>query len=99
MNTNPRNPIINTRAFSDDTARAAELTRAFVVAGEQAGLRTTAKHFPGHGDTEKDSHDSLPVLSEAIADVLEGREFVPFQAAIDAGCSLVMTAHVAYPGD
>ncbi len=96
VNSNPRNPIINTRAFSDDTARATALVRAFVVAGEQAGLCTTTKHFPGHGDTEKDSHDSLPVLSEA-RDVLEGREFVPFRAAIDAGCSLVMTAHVAYP--
>lgn len=96
VNSNPRNPIINTRAFSNDTARAAVLTRAFVVAAEEAGLATTAKHFPGHGDTEKDSHDSLPVLDRS-RETLEGREFVPFRAAIDAGCSLVMTAHVAYP--
>ncbi len=62
VNTNPRNPIINTRAFSENTARATSLTRAYVVAAEAAGLCTTAKHFPGHGDTQGDSHDSLPSL-------------------------------------
>src|SRR4051794_14408525 len=62
VNSNPRNPIINTRAFNEDTERAAALTRAYVVAAETAGLCTTAKHFPGHGDTEGDSHDSLPSL-------------------------------------
>src|SRR4051794_22271249 len=96
VSTNPRNPIINTRAFSDDVSRATDLTRAFVVSAEAAGLRTAAKHFPGHGDTEKDSHDSLPTI-EAPRSVLEQRELPPFRAAIDAGCSMVMTAHVSYP--
>lgn len=96
VNSNPRNPIINTRSFSRDTVRATRLTRAFVEAAESAGLRTTAKHFPGHGDTEKDSHDSLPTIDLPI-EILRAREFVPFQAAVDAGCSLVMTAHVSYP--
>lgn len=96
VNSNPRNPIINTRAFSKDTQRAAALTRAYVAAAEAAGLFTTAKHFPGHGDTERDSHDSLPSLPLNI-EQLRNRELLPFQAAIDAGCSLVMTAHVAFP--
>jgi beta-glucosidase-like glycosyl hydrolase len=93
---NPRNPIINTRAFSDDLEVVTKLTQAFITTAEEAGLCTTAKHFPGHGDTEKDSHDSLPELLLSRQQ-LESRELVPFQTAIDAGCSLVMTAHVSYP--
>src|SRR5205807_132505 len=81
---------------SGDAARATELTRAFVVAAEAAGLCTTAKHFPGHGDTEHDSHDSLPSVLRTL-EQLQACELPPFQAAIDAGCSLIMTAHVAYP--
>jgi beta-glucosidase-like glycosyl hydrolase len=96
VNSNPRNPIINTRAFSKDIQRAAALTRAYVAAAEGAGLFTTAKHFPGHGDTERDSHDSLPSLPFSI-EQLRSRELIPFQAAIDSGCALVMTAHVAFP--
>jgi beta-N-acetylhexosaminidase len=96
VNSNPRNPIINTRAFSDDAERAAALTWAYVEAAETAGLYTTAKHFPGHGDTEVDSHDSLPRLP-LTAEQLRSRELIPFRAAIEAGCSLVMTAHVSYP--
>jgi beta-glucosidase-like glycosyl hydrolase len=96
VNSNRRNPIINTRAFSDSPERAAALTRAYVSAAESAGLYTSAKHFPGHGDTERDSHDSLPSLPLSIEQLRE-RELVPFRAAIDAGCALVMTAHVAYP--
>jgi beta-glucosidase-like glycosyl hydrolase len=96
VNTNPRNPIIATRAFGERVDRVVELTRAYVAASEAAGLPTTAKHFPGHGHTSKDSHDSLPVVDRSLAD-LQSCELPPFQAAIDAGCSLVMTAHVAYP--
>ena len=96
VNTNPRNPIIATRAFSENVDRVVELTRAYVAASEAAGLPTTAKHFPGHGHTHKDSHDSLPVVERSLGD-LQQCELPPFRAAIDAGCSLVMTAHVAYP--
>jgi beta-glucosidase-like glycosyl hydrolase len=96
VNTNPRNPIIATRAFSERPERAAELAAGYVTAAEAAGLRTTAKHFPGHGDTHQDSHDSLPSVTRSL-DELEACELVPFRAAVDAGCSLVMTAHVAYP--
>jgi beta-N-acetylhexosaminidase len=59
-------------------------------------LLSTAKHFPGHGDTHQDSHDSLPSVAKTREE-LRACELVPFQAAIDAGCSLVMTAHVAFP--
>ena len=96
VNTNPRNPIIATRAFSENADRAAELTAAYVAAAEAAGLRTTAKHFPGHGDTHQDSHDSLPSVPRSLEE-LEACELVPFRAAVGAGCALVMTAHVAYP--
>jgi beta-glucosidase-like glycosyl hydrolase len=96
VSTNSANPIINTRAYSEQTERAAELTRAYVAVGESAGLLTTAKHFPGHGSTERDSHDSLPVAERSL-DELRACELVPFQVAIDAGCSLIMTAHVSYP--
>lgn len=96
VNTNPQNPIIATRAFSETPGRAAELTRAYVLAAEAAGLRTAAKHFPGHGDTHQDSHDSLPSVERSFS-ALQACELIPFQAAIDAECSLVMTAHVGYP--
>jgi beta-glucosidase-like glycosyl hydrolase len=96
VNTNPNNPIIATRAFSDNAYQAAELAAAYVTAAESAGLRTTAKHFPGHGDTHQDSHDSLPSVPRSL-EALEACELVPFRGAIDAGCSLVMTAHVAFP--
>jgi beta-N-acetylhexosaminidase len=95
VNTNPRNPIIATRAFSEGVDRVVELTRAYVAASEAAGMPTTAKHFPGHGHTIKDSHDSLPVVDRSLQQ-LQANELPPFQAAINAGCSLVMTAHVAY---
>ncbi len=96
VNTDPRNPIIAIRAFADEPERAAELVEAYVRAGEAAGLRTTAKHFPGHGDTHQDSHESLPKVEQSAA-TLAQRELVPFRAAISAGVSLIMTAHVAYP--
>ena len=96
VNTNPKNPIIATRAFSTNTDRAAEMAAAYVVAAEAAGLRTCAKHFPGHGDTQQDSHDSLPSVPRTIEE-LDSCELVPFAASILAGCSLVMTAHVAFP--
>ncbi len=96
INTNPLNPIISIRAFSEDMERAAELTAQYVRMAEETGLLTTAKHFPGHGDTFQDSHDSLPSVDRSL-DELRERELVPFQAAIDAGCSLIMTAHIAFP--
>jgi beta-glucosidase-like glycosyl hydrolase len=94
--TNPLNPIISIRAFNEEAERAAETTAQYVALAEEAGLLATAKHFPGHGDTHQDSHDSLPSVTKSL-DELRECELQPFQAAIDAGCSLVMTAHVAFP--
>lgn len=96
VNTDPRNPIIATRAFGEDPARASELVAAYVRSAEAAGLLTTAKHFPGHGDTHQDSHDDTPRV-ERSAETLRARELAPFRAAIDAGVSMIMTAHVEYP--
>ncbi len=96
VNTNRRNPIIAIRAFSEDPEHAAELTGTYVRKAETAGLQTTPKHFPGHGDTHQDSHDSLPSVDKSL-DELRKCELLPFRSAIDAGCSLIMTAHVAFP--
>lgn len=96
VNSDPRNPIIATRAFGDDPDRAAELVAAYVRAAEASGLETCAKHFPGHGDTHQDSHDAMPRV-EASGDTLRQRELAPFPAAIEAGVSMIMTAHVEYP--
>lgn len=93
---NEENPIIASRAFSDDPARAAELTAAFVEGVHEAGQFATAKHFPGHGGTAGDSHAELPVLDSDRAEI-EATDLVPFRAAIAAGVDLVMTAHVVYP--
>ncbi|MEO1498496.1 MAG: glycoside hydrolase family 3 N-terminal domain-containing protein [Planctomycetota bacterium] len=96
VNSDPRNPIIATRAFGDDTERASELVVSYVCAAEEAGLLTCAKHFPGHGDTHQDSHDAMPRV-QASRETLDHRELAPFRAAIDAGVSMLMTAHVEYP--
>lgn len=95
-NTNPRNPIIATRAFGNDPEVAAKLSACYVKAAEEAGLLSTAKHFPGHGDTQQDSHDAMPIVEHSLEE-LNHRELVPFRASIEAGCSLIMTAHVEYP--
>jgi beta-glucosidase-like glycosyl hydrolase len=95
VNTNPRNPIIATRAFGEDPQRVAELVAAYVKVVQSAGLLATAKHFPGHGHTDEDSHETLPSVGRSLGE-LEACEFMPFQAAIDARCALIMTAHVAY---
>ena len=95
-NSNPANPIINTRAFGEDPLRVAELGAAYIQGARAGGILTTAKHFPGHGDTESDSHLDLPavVADRARLDTLE---LVPFVRAIAEGVDAVMTAHVAVP--
>ena len=96
VNLDPRNPIIATRAFSDDPHVAAEMVRAYIRGCREEGLFTTAKHFPGHGNTHQDSHEEMPTVG-ADRDALEAGDLVPFAAAIEAGVDLVMTAHVLYP--
>ncbi len=96
LNNNPRNPIINTRSFGEDPRQASTLLAAYVRGAREHGLFTTAKHFPGHGDTDRDSHIDLPVVPGCWGR-LDTLELVPFRAAIEAGVTAVMTAHVAMP--
>ncbi len=93
---NPANPIIATRAFGRSLESVIPRVEAYVHGSHAEGLLTTAKHFPGHGDTETDSHDGTPLVSRTAAS-LEQLELPPFRAAVDAGVDLVMTAHVVYP--
>ncbi len=96
VNNNPNNPVINVRAFGEDPRTVMALTEAFIQGAESHAVLTCAKHFPGHGDTDLDSHLELPLIAHDVAR-LEAIEFPPFQAAIDAGVSSVMTAHLDVP--
>ena len=96
VNSNPDNPIINTRSFGEDPSAVAGLGIAYIRGAREGGVLTTAKHFPGHGDTRTDSHIELPVVT-ADRDRLDTLELVPFRAAVDEGVDAVMTAHVAVP--
>ena len=96
VNSNPANPIINVRSFGEDPQRVGALAAAFVRGVEENGGLATAKHFPGHGDTNLDSHLDLPTVAGDRAR-LEQVELPPFRAAIEAGVSTVMTGHLAVP--
>lgn len=96
VNSNPRNPVIGVRSFGADPALAGRLGAAAVRGYQDGGVLAVAKHFPGHGDTDVDSHLDLPVIRHGL-ERLEAVEFPPFRAAISAGVAGVMTAHVAVP--
>jgi len=96
VNNNPENPVINVRAFGDTPEIVAALTTAFVCGAQRQGALTTAKHFPGHGDTAVDSHLELPTLPHNW-ERLQRVELPPFQALIAAGVDTVMTAHLTIP--
>ena len=96
VNNNPSNPVINTRSFGEDPERVGRLSALFVRGTQDGGAVSTAKHFPGHGDTDVDSHVGLPVVG-ANWSRLNTVELVPFRAAIEAGAGMVMTAHIALP--
>ncbi|MGB0564516.1 MAG: glycoside hydrolase family 3 N-terminal domain-containing protein [Spirulinaceae cyanobacterium] len=96
VNNNPSNPVINVRAFGETPEQVSQLATAFIQGAQVLPVLTTAKHFPGHGDTATDSHLSLPVMHhspERLAQV----ELPPFQAAIAAGVDTVMSAHIRLP--
>lgn len=97
VNSNPRNPIINIRSFGEDPALVALLSSAWISGAREAGLLTAGKHFPGHGDTEVDSHIGLATIS-AGAERLSGTELVPFRAAITQGMDGVLVGHIAVTG-
>lgn len=90
------NPIVQTRSFGADPREVAEQVGAWIAGAHAAGVLTCAKHFPGHGRSSVDSHDRLPVVDTASAE-LERSDLVPFRAAIEAGVDAIMTCHVAFP--
>ena len=96
LDVEPANPIVQTRAFGEGPAEVAAAAAAWIVGCEAAGALACAKHFPGHGRTRTDSHSELPVVG-ADASLLRATDLEPFRAAVAAGVSSVMTAHVAYP--
>lgn len=96
VNNNPRNPVISTRSYGEDPQLAARLGVAFVRGLQEHGMVATGKHFPGHGDTEVNSHLALPVVSVSRARI-DSVELVPFQAAIRAGVGAIMSFHGAMP--
>ena len=96
VNNNPANPVINTRSYGEDPALAARLGAAFVRGLQDHGMIATGKHFPGHGDTEVNSHLALPVVSVTRAR-LDTVELVPFRASVAAGVGAIMTFHGSMP--
>lgn len=96
VDTNPDNPVIGERSFGSHAQQVAQAGAQFIRGLQQAGVAASAKHFPGHGDTEEDSHRTLPSVSHP-ADRLARVELPPFQAAIDVGVATIMTAHVRVP--
>ncbi|GGE28855.1 beta-N-acetylhexosaminidase [Marinithermofilum abyssi] len=95
VNVNPANPVIGVRSFSENPDVVADMGAA-QIKGYQQNVVATAKHFPGHGDTDVDSHVGLPVI-EKSREELEKVEFVPFKRAIAEGIDAIMTAHIHVP--
>lgn len=96
VNDNAANPVIGVRSFSDDADVVAKFGSAFMAGLQETGTMVCLKHFPGHGNTDTDSHTGLPLVDRSH-DELMANELVPFKAAIDAGADMVMTAHIQYP--
>jgi beta-N-acetylhexosaminidase len=96
VNSNPQNPILNTRSFGEDPKEVGELAAAYIRGAKQYGLLSTAKHFPGHGDTGTDSHLELARVGASL-ERMKTVELPPFQQAIDAGVDAVMVAHDTVP--
>ncbi|MBD8063074.1 glycoside hydrolase family 3 C-terminal domain-containing protein [Actinomycetaceae bacterium Sa1BUA1] len=92
LNTNPANPVIGLRSPGADPAGVAELTAAQVEGLQSQHVAAGAKHFPGHGDTDVDSHTGLPIVTYDRATL--DQHLVPFEAAIDAGVDIIMSAHI-----
>jgi beta-N-acetylhexosaminidase len=94
VNSNPANPIINTRSFGEDPKQVGDLVAAYIKGAHEGGMLTTAKHFPGHGDTATDSHLGVASVNVDSAH-LDSTELPPFREAISAGVDAVMVAHVS----
>ncbi len=96
VNLNPNNPIIGTRSFGTDPQAVGHHVEHAVRGIKDHGGIATAKHFPGHGDTQDDTHRDIPVVDKSIEELKEN-ELLPFQAAIDAGVDMIMTSHILFP--
>ncbi|MFF3320641.1 glycoside hydrolase family 3 protein [Streptomyces sp. NPDC002889] len=96
VNSNPDNPVIGVRSFGAGTELTARHTVAYIEGLQAAGVAACTKHFPGHGDTNVDSHHALPRI-DVDPDTLHARELLPFRAAIAAGSKAVMSAHILLP--
>lgn len=96
INSNPKNPVINTRSFGEDKDNVAKKGIAYTKGMQDGGLLGSAKHFPGHGDTDKDSHKTLPVISHTLNQI-DNIDLYPFKQMISAGVSSVMVAHLFIP--
>ncbi|MBL0175577.1 MAG: serine hydrolase [Ignavibacteria bacterium] len=96
VNSNPLNPIINIRSFGEDPAQVASMAEAFMRGLQDGRVIATVKHFPGHGDTETDTHIDMPVLRHSLAR-LDSVELLPFRRLVDAGVLSVMSGHLAVP--
>ncbi|HEX9220087.1 MAG TPA: glycoside hydrolase family 3 N-terminal domain-containing protein [Gemmatimonadaceae bacterium] len=97
VNSNPLNPIINTRSFGENPQLVGRLAQAYIRGARSTGLLTTGKHFPGHGDTDVDSHLDLPTIHADRA-YLDSVDLPPFRAAVREGIDAIMTAHIAVVG-
>ena len=97
VNTNPNNPIIGSRAFSSDPETAAVMAEACVKGFQDAGVISCLKHFPGHGDTDADSHTGYVSIGKSLEELTQV-ELVPFLKGIDAGVPVIMAGHIACPG-
>ncbi|MFZ1572060.1 MAG: glycoside hydrolase family 3 N-terminal domain-containing protein [Candidatus Kapaibacterium sp.] len=96
VNINPNNPIINTRSFGEDVKFVAKHTEAYLKGIQDVGIIACAKHFPGHGDTDIDSHSDLPILNFNL-DRINQIELPPFKKSISSGVLSIMTAHLSVP--
>ncbi len=96
VNNNPDNPVINTRSFGSDVDVVSKMGIEYIKGLQDAGCAAVGKHFPGHGDTNRDSHYTLPVINYDL-ERLKKVEFVPFIKSLKSDVSSIMTAHVSYP--
>ncbi len=96
VNNNPLNPVIGDRSFSSDPERVRTLGIAWAEGLMEAGVASCIKHFPGHGDTQVDSHFGLPTVPKSRAE-LDALELLPFAGAVQAGLPCVMTSHIVFP--
>ncbi len=96
VNNNPNNPVINNRSFGEDVYNVSRKSNAYMQGMQDGGILACAKHFPGHGDTDVDSHKGLPIINHSMAR-LDSIELVPFKHSIKHGISSIMAAHLHIP--